>query len=240
MGNAIAKSPSMNPQVSRLGRRLAFIAALVAIPVPAFSQFSSGQPGFAKEGGYVGFSVLPNFTFDGVTFDGESWYKEIDGDEVVILPKLSTQNMVRVILGYRAKNMGLEVSYDRTSHNGTYLGGSGTALFQSVNVDGRYYFLPNSRVQPYAQVGGSMPWFKVKEGAFTEEAFGDASFNGYGVSTEAGVVIYPHRKLGISLGYNYRVISFDKVHGINDTLYELRPRFRETSGTVVVGAHMIF
>jgi hypothetical protein len=230
----------MSPQVSRLGRRLAFIAALVAIPVPAFSQFSSGPPGFAKEGGYVGFSVLPNFTFDGVTFDGESWYKEIGGDEVVILPKLSTQNMVRVILGYRAKNMGIEVSYDRTSHNGTYLGGSGTALFQSVNVDGRYYFLSNSRIQPYAQVGGSMPWFKVKEGAFNEETFGDASFNGYGVSTEAGVVVYPHRKLGISVGYNYRVISFDKVHGINDTLYELRPRFRETSGTVVVGAHMIF
>lgn len=230
----------MHPQVSRLGRRLALIAALVAIPVPAFSQFSSGQPGFAKSGGYAGVSVLPGFTFDGVTFDGESWYQEIDGDEVVILPKISTQNMIRFALGYRGKQYGIEFSYDRTNHNGTYLGATGTALFQSVNVDGRYYFLPNYRVQPYAQVGGSMPWFKVREGASTEEAFGDASFNGYGVSTEAGVVIYPHRQLGISVGYNYRVISFDKVHGVNDTLYELRPRFRETSGSVIVSGHVIF
>lgn len=230
----------MSLQVFRLARRFAIIAVLVAIPTPAFSQFSSGQPGFAKSGGYAGVSVLPGFTFDGVTFDGESWYQEIDGDEVVILPKISTRNMVRLALGYRGKQYGVEFSYDRTNHDGMYLGASGTALFQSVNVDGRYYFLPNSRVQPYAQVGGSMPWFKVKEGAFTEEAFADASFNGYGVSTEAGVVIYPHRQLGISVGYNYRVISFDKVHGVNHTLYELRPRFRETSGSVIVSGHVIF
>ena len=217
------------------------LASVLALPTPAFSQFSSGKPGFAKEGGYVGISVLPNFTFDGVTFDGESLYKEIGGDEIVILPKISTQNLVRFALGYRGKNFGIEVSYDRTNHSGTYFGGTGTALFQSVNVDGRYYFLPNSRIQPYGQVGGSMPWFKIREGAFiSEEEFGDANFNGYGLSTEGGVVLYPHRQLGISVGYNYRVISFDKVTGVHDKLYELKPRFRETSGSLIVSGHVIF
>lgn len=229
----------MKSQVSRLLSLLALGSALL-VPVNASAQFSSGPPGFAKEGGYAGLSFLPGFTFDGVTFDGESIYQEIDGDEIMILPRLSTQNMVRFILGYRAKRAGVELSYDRTHHDGTFLDGRGKATFQSFNIAGRYFFLPNQRVQPYMQVGGSMPSFKVKDGSFLHESAGDSKFNGYGVDTEAGVIVYPHRQLGISVGYNYRVLSFDKVWGVTDTLFELRPRFRETSGTVVVSGHVIF
>jgi hypothetical protein len=90
------------------------------------------------------------------------------------------------------------------------------------------------------QVGGSMPFFTVKDGSFLDDASADAKFKGYGVNTEAGIVVYPHRQLGISIGYNYRVLSFDQVTGISDTLFELKPRFRETSGTVVVSTHVIF
>src|SRR5215211_6258003 len=100
---------------------LVLLTALLALPASASAQFSSGQPGFAKEGGYAGLSVLPNFTFDGVTFDGQGIYQEVDGDEIMILPRLSTQTMVRFILGYRAKKAGIEISYDRTNHNGTFL-----------------------------------------------------------------------------------------------------------------------
>ena len=53
-------------------------------------------------------------------------------------------------------------------------------------------------------------------------------------------MLYPHRQLGISVGYNYRVLSFDKVTGVKDKLFNLRPRFRETTGTVVVSGHVIF
>ena len=35
------------------------------------------------------------------------------------------------------------------------------------------------------------------------------------------------------LGYGYRPIWFDRVTGITDTPFELRPRFRETSKGVV-------
>jgi hypothetical protein len=220
--------------------RLALITALLAIPATTSAQFSSGEPGFAKEGGYAGMSLMPKFTFDRVTFDGEGIYKEIGGDEITILPRLSTQTMVRVILGYRAKKAGLEVSYDFTNHDGTFLEGSGKATFRSLNLDGRYFFMPNQRIQPYMQVGGSMPSFTVKEGSFLHDAVADAKFSGYGVNAEGGVVIYPQRQLGVSVGYNYRVLSFDKVTGVKDRLFNLRPRFRETSGTVVLSGHYIF
>ena len=218
----------------------ALVAALLTVPATAFAQFSSGTPGFAKEGGYAGMSVLPNFTFDRVTFDGEGIYREIGGDEITILPRLSSQTMLRFILGYRAKKAGLEISYDFTNHDGTFQDASGKATFRSLNIDGRYFFLPDRRVQPYMQVGGSMPTFTVKEGSFLHEAVADAKFSGYGVNAEGGVLVYPHRQLGMSVGYSHRVLSFDKVTGVKDRLFNLRPRFRETSGTIVVSSHVIF
>jgi hypothetical protein len=219
--------------------RVVLVAWLMLVfAAPAWSQ--EEELGFAKEGGFVGVSFLPDFTFDGVTFDGETIYKEVDGDEIVILPRLDVRNLVRFALGYRGRQASIEVSYDRTSHNGTFLDLPGTATFQAVNVDGRFFFATRQRVQPHLLVGGTMPWFTVKDGSFLDPATGDASFKGFGLNSEAGVTIYPHSRLGVSVGYNYRVLWFDRVTGVSDTLFELRPRFRETSGTVVVSTHVIF
>jgi hypothetical protein len=147
---------------------------------------------------------------------------------------------VRFVLGYRARQASIEVSYDRTSHTGTFLDLGGKATFQALNVDGRYFFATRSRVQPYMLAGGTMPWFTVKDGSFLEPATGDAKFQGYGVNTEAGVAVYPHHQLGISVGYNYRVLWFDRATGVSDTLFDLRPRFRETSGSIIISTHVIF
>jgi Outer membrane protein beta-barrel domain len=229
----------MKPHRSMTSVRVILVAVfLLALSVPAWSQ--EEEVGFAKEGGFAGVSFLPDFTFDGVTFDGETIYKEVDGDEIVILPRLDVRNLVRFALGYRGRQASIEVSYDRTSHDGTFLDLPGKATFQAVNVDGRYFFATRQRFQPHVLVGGTMPWFKVKGGSFLDPDTGDASFKGFGLNTEAGVTIYPHRQLGVSVGYNYRVLWFDRVTGVSDTLFELRPRFRETSGTVVVSTHLIF
>ena len=211
---------------------------LVIMATPAWSQ--PAAPSFNKTGGYAAVSFLPDFKFDGVTFDGESIYKEIDGDEITILPRLNSRPMVRAALGYRGRVAAIEFSYDRTHHDGVFLGETGDAVFQAVNVDGRYFFLPGLRVQPYIAVGGTMPFFNVKKGSFLNDAVADARFKGYGASAEGGITVYPHRQLGISVGYNYRVLSFDQVSGVNDKLFDLKPRFRENSKTIVVSTHMIF
>jgi hypothetical protein len=72
-----------------------------AVASPASSQTDS--EGFAKEGGFAGVTFVPQFTFDGVTFDGQSGYKEVGGDEVVFLPKVDKQNVMRPVLGYRGR-----------------------------------------------------------------------------------------------------------------------------------------
>jgi hypothetical protein len=216
--------------------RTAVLALLIVCLVP-LAAWSQEQQGFAKVGGYAGGSFMPQFTLDGETFDGLTYYQEIDGDEIAILPKLDKQKMFRGILGYRGERAALEVSYERTHHNGAFGGGIGKATFQQLNVDGRFFFLTGTRVQPYVLVGAGFPWLTIKDGSFlnnqSEAGLGDGSFNGYAVNTEVGVTVYPHPQVGIVLGYGYRPIWFDRASGITDTLYELRPRFRESSKGVV-------
>jgi hypothetical protein len=219
-------------------RLVTLTVLMLAASTPAWSQGQSG--GFAKEGGFAGVSFVPGFTFDGVTFDGETVYQKVGGEEIVFLPKIDKQPLIRAILGYRAKQVALEISYDRTAHDGTFGDFPMEATFQAVNVDGRYYFAPSSRIQPHVLAGGSFPWFRVKDGSFLDPDVGDARFRGYGVNTEAGVTVYPHRQLGIGAGYAYRVIWFDRATGVADELGELRPRFRETSGAVTVTATYVF
>ncbi len=92
-------------------------------------------------------------------------------------------------------------------------------------------------VQPHVLAGGGFPWLNIKDASFidTDDAdLGDATYRGFGVNTEAGVTVYPHPQPGIGVGYRYRVMWFDRAQGVRDTDYELRPRFRENSGSLVI------
>ena len=215
----------------------AVLALLIVCGVPS-AAWSQEYQGFAKVGGYAGGSFVPAFTFDGETFNGFTYYREIDGDEIAFLPKLDRQRMFRGILGYRGEKAALEFSYERTSHNGSFGDvGIGKATFQQLNIDGRFFFMTRARVQPYFLAGAGFPRLTIIDGSFLEDdpdaGVGNGTFKGYALNTEIGVTVYPHPQLGIVLGYNYRPIWFDRATGISNTSYELRPRFRESSKGVV-------
>src|ERR1051326_4184663 len=69
----------------------------------AFASTASAQelPGFASNGPFVGASNVPNFTFDGHTFDGSTYYRQIGGDEILILPELAPTAPFRALGGLR-------------------------------------------------------------------------------------------------------------------------------------------
>ena len=225
-------------------RRTTFVAGvllLLTMAAPLHAQ--TRQAAYPKVGGFAGVTFVPGFTFDGVTFDGESGYKEIDGEELTFLPTLDKQPLIRGILGYRARQASLEISYERTQHDGTFgeFEFPMDATYQAVNVDGRYFIAPTSRIQPHILAGGSMPFLDIQNGSFLDPEVGDASFRGYGVNTEVGVTVYPTQRLGISAGYSYRWIWFDRATGVDDKpVGELRPRFRETMGSVAITGTFIF
>jgi hypothetical protein len=211
---------------------------LVAFASDARSQETSS--GFAKNGVYVGATSVPNFTFDGITFDGSSYYRQVDGDEIIILPRLDSTSTVRAVGGYRSTRGSFEVGYERTKHTGTFMDVSGDATFQALNFDERIYVLTRGRIQPYGLAGLSLPRLTVKDGSVVGEQVGDGSFHGFGLNTEAGVTVFAHPRVGISVGYRYRIMWFDTAKGVSGTTYELRPRFRETAGNMSMGVFFTF
>jgi hypothetical protein len=225
-------------KTARFVKHVALPFCLLALAAPAWSQ---ERPGFAKEGTYVGVSAVPGFTLDGINFDGSTVYQKVDGDEIVILPRLDKKSMVRGIVGYRSKRGSFELSYDQTQHVGTFVGIPGVqATFHSINGDERIFLLTRQRIQPYVLLGGSIPWLTIKDGSFLDPDLGDASFRGFGVNTEAGVMVYATSRFGISAGYRYRAMWFDSASGVSRTSYKLRPRFHETSGSAAVNGLFTF
>lgn len=229
----------MSTRINALVWRTTFVALLVlAVATPARSQTYGGR---VKEGGYISFTVMPKFTFDGETFDGQTVYQEEGGNELGFLPKLDEQNLFKVALGHRWRQGALEVSYERSQHDGNFADEFELdATFQAVNVDAKLFFLPDSFVQPYISAGGSYPWLKIKDGGVLDDEVGDTRWRGWGVNAEAGVGIYPHPQFGILVGYSYKAIWFDRASGVSDRLFDLRPRFRENSNALAVTAAFTF
>jgi hypothetical protein len=220
--------------------RALFVSAVAAcLLAPASTAWSQESSGFAKNGTYVAVSGVPDFTLDGVTFDGSSIYQEVDGEEVVILPRLQPKTALRAMVGMRSKRGAFEIGYEQTTHAGTFMDLSGEATFRSINFDERIFFL-TGRIQPYGLVGFSVPWLTVTDGSFLDDEVANASFRGLGVNSELGVAVYVHPRVGISTGYRYRAMWFTGAKGVSGTMYKLRPRFRETSGSVAFNAFFTF
>jgi hypothetical protein len=110
-----------------------------------------------------------------------------------------------------------------------------------VNVDSKLFFLTRGRVQPHVVVGLAVPWLTVEDGAFDGEGqVDDARWRGLGLNTEVGVTVFPHPRFGVSAGYAFRLIGFRTATGVSGTLFELKPPFKETSGSPVITAFYIF
>jgi hypothetical protein len=202
---------------------------MLAFAAPALGQTSRG---YAREGVYVGLAGALDFTFDGDSFDGLTFYEAETGNEIFILPRLDEQMLRRLAVGFRSRTLALEFSYDRTVHDGEFAGFTTPATFNAVNADAKFFFLTEGRVQPHALVGISFPWLIVTDGSATPTLEGDASFRGQGLNLEGGITVYATPRVGASLGYAYRVIWFNRVRGVTDERFDLRPRFRETSGSL--------
>ena len=151
---------------ARMVRGVVLVGFLLMLSAPARAQ---EQSGFAKNGGYVGMSGILDFSFGGDTFDGESIYKQVDGDEIVILPKFEgAHNALRAVAGYRQGWGAFEFSFDRTKHDGTFLGRHRRRDLLRAQLRRTGLSPHRSRIQPHLLVGGSIPWMTIKDGSFLD------------------------------------------------------------------------
>lgn len=226
--------------ISKTSARIGTV--LVALVVPAFASTARAQeiPGFAKNGLYVGATGVPQFAFDGKTFNGSSVYREIGGDEILLLPSLESRSTVRGIVGYRLTRGSFEVGYERMKQTATFLGLPGEATFQTFNFDERIYAFTRKRIQPYGLAGYSLPSLTIKQGSFLHDQVGDGTYHGHGINLEGGVAVFPIPRFGISTGYRYRMMWFGTATGVTNKDYELHPRFHETAGSLSISAFVTF
>jgi hypothetical protein len=213
-------------------------AAILIASLAAPARAQDTRPAFAKEGAYVGFAGLIDFNLDARTFDGRTIYKEVDGEEFSILPRLSGRNLPKFIVGFRTRQGALEFSWERGRHDATFFDFPVGAVFNSVNIDGRFFFRTHDFIQPHFLIGLAFPWLTVDDGSFESEDpdadFADARWRGPALNTEGGVTIFVTPRTGISAGYSWRLIFFNRERGVSGKVFELKPPFKETSGNIVV------
>jgi len=222
-------------------RRIA--TAAVTVSLLAFASAARAQDegaGFARNGMFVGVTAVPAFTFDGVTFDGSSIYRQVGGDEILLLPVLESKPAIRGLVGYRLTRGSFEVGYESLQQDATFMGLSGEAAFHVLNFDERIYALTSKRIQPYGLAGFSLPWLTIRDGSFLHDSVGDGTYHGHGINMEAGAAVFPHRRVGITAGYRYRLMWFDTATGVTNKRYDLHPKFRETAGNVSISAFVTF
>ena len=222
--------------------RARICTAVAALAALAFGSDARAQElqGAAKNGLFAGVTGVPPLKFDGVTFDGQSVYREIDGDEMLLLPRLESKSTLRGIVGYRLTRGSFEFSYERLKQSATFMDFPGQATFRTFNFDERIYGFTTKRIQPYGLVGYSLPSLTITDGSFLDERVGDGTYHGHGINLEAGVSVFPHPRVGVSTGYRYRVMWFGTATGVTNTEYELHPRFRETAGNFSITAFFTF
>jgi len=233
-----------HPSSRRTALRHSVAAAILLASTAASAEAQDVRPRFAKEGVYAGFAGLINFNLDARTFDGETIYVEEDGEEFSILPHVSGRNLPKYIVGFRTGKGALEFSWERGRYDATFADFEVGTVFNSVNIDGRFFFRTHHFIQPHFLIGLGFPWVTVDDGSFESEsadaAFGDARWRGPALNTEGGVTVFVTPRAGVSVGYSWRLIFFNRERGVSGRVFELRPPFKETSGNLVVGGFFTF
>lgn len=171
---------------------------------------------YAKSGFYIGVTA-PRNSVEG-SFDGESVLT--GGGEIIFVPKVVSNFGVGALIGGRAGKSALELSYQRSRHNVTFMEATGKADYHVLGLEARYYLVSKEAVQPFVLIGGVLDWLVVREGSATEDKLGDATFEGGGFSFGGGLAIYVHPRISISGEGSYRLIGYGGEHAVKGVLNE--------------------
>lgn len=174
-------------------------------------------------------------------------YSRVDNPyEIDILPALDQNFGFGLLVGHREEAWAVEVSYWQSNHNATFgpgvvnseSGGSvtftqqfqDTAVYNSINVDFKRYFLTELQIQPFVDLGVSFPWLVVNNAA--ADAYGDISsltLAGLGLNLGVGAEYYFAPEISVFAGGYRRWTSFDEFKGLQTQYNQLAQYGTQTS-----------
>jgi hypothetical protein len=172
--------------------------------------------------------------------------------EITLIPSLAQNFGYGVLVGHREESYALELSYWESQHIATFgqgtiksndgsalIGGSyqETAVYRSVNVDFKKYFLTNIELQPFLDLGVSFPWIDIPYADTDGQGrFYQATLAGLGFDLGIGVEYYLSPTLSLVGGAYQRWASFDEFKGFNTQFAQLmqygNPTSDEGSGLI--------
>jgi len=152
--------------------------------------------------------------------------------DLSLIPTLSQAFGWGLLVGHREEAYAIEVSYWQSNHTATFGPGvlssnygpgipvtlttalSGTAVYNSVNVDFKRYFLTDLQLQPFLDFGVSFPWITVSDADI--DISGDVktlTLEGLGFNLGVGVEYYLTPNFSLVAGAYQRWGSFSQFQG---------------------------
>jgi hypothetical protein len=193
-----------------------FVSVINLGVLPAFG--AGGSKDFITTRSYIGaLGVYTNITDTG-DINGRNFFQAAAFDETDVIPSIDRAFGFGFLLGHREGAYAAEVSYWRTSHTGTFMGGTTPAIYHSINVDFKRYLFTQYRVQPFLSLGISFPWLVYDGASFSKDSNGntvssDLSLSGVGVNLGLGAEAYVTRDFSIVVGMVQRWAGFDQLNG---------------------------
>ncbi len=213
----VFEAPTKNTLLGRgmrsiLSKKVGFWTVVLLSTLSISTGVLAQDTSYVKEGVYVGFNLTYN-TISG-DFDGNSLLAS--ATEIIAIPKVESSTGFGALLGVRFKKGALELSYQKSEHDDTWLGTKGTTVYNIVDIDFKIYPSAESQMQPYLLLGMGIPWLVVRDGAFTATAIGDATLTGIGFNIGGGISYYFQPRICVNGGVIYRWISYSTATGVSE------------------------
>lgn len=196
---------------SILAKKVGFWTVVLLSTLSISTGVLAQDTSYVKEGMYVGFNLTYNTI--GGDFDGQSAL--VSATEIIIIPKVESSMGFGALLGVRFKKGALELSYQRSEHDATWLGAKGTAAYNAIDLDFKIYPSAESQIQPYLLFGMGIPWLVVHDGAATATEVGDGTLIGFGFNIGGGIAYYLQPTICVNGGVIYRWISYSTATGVS-------------------------
>ncbi len=213
-------------------RYLVLVLALVAFGNLNLAWADGGNPSdYLHSRTYVGV-VGTSISVDNTgLFSGQNYsVANAPAYDLSLIPSLSQGFGWGILFGHREEVYALEVSFWQSSHNATFGSGvissgygspvtlassfSGTAVYNSINVDFKRYFLTELQFQPFLDLGVSYPWITINDADI--DASGNPwplTLEGLGLNVGVGVEYYINANISVIAGAYQRWSSFGQFQG---------------------------
>jgi hypothetical protein len=207
--------------------RLVGVLVSLVLSVATASGGSEKEPGYVKNGFYVG--ALSTFNIVTGDFDGSTFL--VSSSAIYDVPDVDSGPGLGLVLGCRFERGAIEVGYQRsihTTHSSFVDVGESTAAYNVIDFNVKFDvlqsvdFLARHRIKPYVLFGVGIPWLTIEDSATHGYSLEDETFVGFDLAVGTGVAYYFHPQWAVTGGLIYRWNWFGSVSGatIADSLTE--------------------